>query len=355
MSSYLEFFTGRFMIRQTLFRLLSLGILFLMGCGEKSQRKIVVYSPHGKELLADFAQRFESAHPGVKVQWLDMGAQDALDRVRSERANPQADLWWGAPAPSFMQAAEENLLQSYRPSWAAATDSSFHDPQERWYATWITPEVIMFNTQNLTRDAAPQDWDEVITDQWRDQIVLREPLASGSMRAIFFAMIHRQYHSAGSTAAGFEWLRKLDRNTKSYAANPTLMYLALTRGEAKLTLWNHPDVLLQKHQYGYPFDYVVPRSGVPLVPEGIALVAGAKNLALAKIFYEYVTTPESYQYAAQKYWRIPARRDLDFSQFSPETDPRNFPALAMDWKLFADSSETWMKRWDAQVRNRGKE
>ena len=327
--------------------------LFLWGCSQESQ-KIVVYSPHGKELLADFAQRFEAANPGVKVQWLDMGAQDALDRVRSERANPQADLWWGAPAPSFMQAAEANLLQPYRPSWGAATDSSFRDPQDRWYATWVTPEVIMFNAQTLTRASAPQDWDEAITEQWRDQIVLREPLASGSMRAIFFAMIYRHEH-AGGPAAGFAWLKQLDRNTKSYAANPTLMYLALARGEAKFTLWNHPDVLLQKNQYGYPFDYVVPRSGTPLVPEGIALVAGAKNLEWAKKFYEYVTTPESYQYAAQKYWRIPARRDLDFSQFSPETDPRNFPALPINWKVFADSSETWMRYWDAHIRNRGKE
>ncbi len=330
-------------------------VIFLFGCNTPESQKIVVYSPHGKELLADFAQRFEAANPGVKVQWLDMGAQDALDRVRSEKANPQADIWWGAPAPAFMQAAEERLLQPYRPSWAAATDSSFRDPHDRWYATWITPEVIMFNTQTLTRANAPQDWDEVIAEEWRDQIVLREPLASGSMRAIFFAMIYRQYTASGATVAGFAWLKQLDRNTKSYAANPTLMYLALSRGEAKFTLWNHPDVLLQKNQYGYPFDYLVPRSGTPLVPEGIALVAGAKNMEAAKRFYEYVTTPESYQYAAQKYWRIPARRDLDFSQFTSETDPRNFPALPMNWKMFADSSEAWMKHWDAHVRNRGKD
>lgn len=342
------------MLRLSTVRFFPVSLVLLLGCGGQPQQKFVIYSPHGKELLADFAQRFEAAHPGVKVQWLDMGAQDALDRVRSERANPQADLWWGAPAPSFMQAAAENLLQAYRPSWAAATDSSFRDPHDRWYATWITPEVIMFNTQALAREDAPQDWDEVLAEKWRGQIVLREPLASGSMRAIFFAMIYRQYRASGSAAGGFAWLQQLDRNTKTYAANPTLMYLALVRGDAKFTLWNHPDVLLQRHQYGYPFDYVVPRSGVPLVPEGIALVAGARNLELAKQFYEFVTTPESYQYAAQKYWRIPSRRDLDFSQFSPETDPRNFPPLRMDWQLFADSSEAWMKHWDAHIRNRGK-
>ncbi|RIK57511.1 iron ABC transporter substrate-binding protein [candidate division KSB1 bacterium] len=326
----------------------------LLSCSDSNQQKLVVYSPHGKELLEDFAKRFESAYPDVRVEWLDMGAQDALDRVRSEKANPQGDIWWGAPAPSFMQAAREGLLQAYRPSWAGAVDSAYHDPQDLWYGTWVTPEIIMYNNRALTAEAAPQDWDEVLSEQWRDKIVLRDPLASGTMRAIFFAMIYRDYRLTGSTAAGFDWLRRLDANTKSYAANPTLLYLALSRGEAQFTLWNHPDVPLQSQTYGHPFSYVVPKSGVPLVPEGLAIIAGAPHLELAKTFYEFVTTPESFIYAAQKYWRIPARMDLDFSQFPPETNPQQFPALPLDWKLYADSSETWMKYWDANIRNRGK-
>ncbi len=334
--------------------LLSAFTLLLLSCSDANQQRLVVYSPHGKELLEDFAKRFETAHPGVKVEWLDMGAQDALDRVRSEKANPQGDIWWGAPAPSFMQAAREGLLQAYRPSWAAAVDSAYYDPQDYWYGTWITPEIIMYNNRALTAETAPQDWDEVLSEQWRDKIVLRDPLASGTMRAIFFAMIYRDYRLTGSTAAGFDWLRRLDANTKSYAANPTLLYLALSRGEAQFTLWNHPDVPLQSQTYGHPFSYVVPKSGVPLVPEGLAIIAGAPHLELAKTFYEFVTTPESFIHAAQKYWRIPARSDLDFSQFPPETNPQQFPALPLDWKLYADSSETWIKYWDANIRNRGK-
>ncbi len=340
-------------LRLSLFHLLLLSLL-AAGCGSQSEKSLVVYSPHGKELLEDFARRFEAAHPGVKVDWFDMGAQDVLDRVRSEKANPQGDIWWGAPAPTFMQAAREGLLQAYRPSWAAAVDSAFHDPHDFWYGTWITPEIIMFNRETLTRATAPQDWDEVLSEKWRDQIVLRDPLASGTMRAIFFAMIYRAYRETGSTAAGFDWLRRLDANTKSYAANPALLYLALARGGAAFTLWNHPDVPLQANTYGYPFDYVVPRSGVPLVPEGLAIIAGAKHPELARQFYEFITSPESFLHAARAYWRIPARKDLDFSQFPAETDPAQFPALPMDWQLFADSSEAWMQYWDANLRNRGK-
>src|SRR5512143_2538917 len=52
---------------------------------------LVVYSPHGNILLGLFERQFEAAHPDVDVRWLDMGSQEVLDRLRAEKANPQAD------------------------------------------------------------------------------------------------------------------------------------------------------------------------------------------------------------------------------------------------------------------------
>lgn len=330
-------------------------VLALLSCHKSSSpQRLVVYSPHGKELLTDMAKQFELVNPGVRVEWLDMGSQDVIDRVRSEKANPQSDVWWGGPSPLFIQAAREKLLQPYRPSWATAVDAIYRDANDMWYGTYLTPDVIMFNREKLSRQQAPLDWDDLIDAQWKDRIALRDPLASGTMRAIFFAMIYRQYQTTGSAAAGYAWLRRLDANTKTYTANPTLLYLALSRGEADLTLWNLPDVFLQREQYGYPFDYIVPVSGVPMVTEGIAIVAGSKQPKLAEKFYEFVTSPEASVFAAKKYYRIPTRTDLDFSLIPPEMDARQFKPLPLDWQLFADSSSAWMQYWDAHIRKQGK-
>jgi iron(III) transport system substrate-binding protein len=327
-------------------------------CGEQQQQQLIIYSPHGKELLEDFAGRFEQANPGVNVEWLDMGSQNVLDRLRSEKANPQADLWWGAPSPLFMQAAAEDLLEPYRPSWADQIEANYHDPQDRWYGTYLTPEVIMYNAEKLTAAEAPKDWDDLLAPQWQNRIAIREPMPSGTMRAIFFAMIYRFHAGRHSPAAGFDWLRRLDANTKSYPGDQTLFYIALARGEADLSLWNLPDVLLRREKDNYPFAYVVPESGTPMVPEGLALVrrrqAEDNRLALAQRFYEFITTPESFVHAAQQYYRIPTRRDLDFSQIRAEFNPAQYQDLPMDWQLFADSSATWMQYWDQNIRNKGR-
>ena len=92
------------------------GGLILQACGGPSGESLIIYSPHGRALLSYFVREFEAENPGVSVQYLDMGSQEILDRLRSERVNPQADVWWGAPSGMFVRAAEEGLLEPFEPS-----------------------------------------------------------------------------------------------------------------------------------------------------------------------------------------------------------------------------------------------
>src|SRR5437899_10711410 len=96
-------------------------LLFALACSgtrNRSQNKVLIYTPHGQDMLRDFVARYKQAHPEVDCQFLDMGSQEILERLRAERNRPQADLWWGASHTTFQTAAEENLLAPYRPSWA---------------------------------------------------------------------------------------------------------------------------------------------------------------------------------------------------------------------------------------------
>src|ERR1700730_6891173 len=89
-------------------------------CRSDKRTPIVVYSPHGRDLLGLVETTYEKAHPEVDVRWLDMGSQEVYDRVRSEKANPQADVWFGGPNTIFARAAREDLLAPFRPGWSAA-------------------------------------------------------------------------------------------------------------------------------------------------------------------------------------------------------------------------------------------
>lgn len=330
-------------------------VLCACACSHDHRTPLVVYSPHGKALLADFAQRFERLHPDIDVQPVDMGAQEIIDRVRAEAVNPQADVWFGGPGSSFERAAKEGLLEPYTPTWAAYVPAEARDSADRWLGTYLTPEVIGYNSVAVPDSAAPKDWDDVLDPKWKKKILIRDPVASGSMRAIFGAILARSVTTTGSTAAGWAWLKKLDANTKEYALNPTLLYQKLGRQEGVITLWDMPDIATLQERLHIPVKYTIPTSGTPILVEGIAIVKGTKHLAAAKAFYEFVTTPAMLLVAAREDKRIPVRTDMPEDSLPDwiRVARREIKPMSVDRALLADSLDDWMTYWDSHIRRHG--
>ena len=322
--------------------------------GNDGRTVLTVYSPHGKDMLAHFEGSFEAVNPTIDVQWVDMGSQEVLDRLRAESANPQADVWFGAPAEIFDRAASENLLDPYTPSWSAAVDTSARDARHRWYGTYLTPEVIAYNTEAIDSADAPKDWDDVLDPKWKGRVVIRDPVASGSMRAIFGAQILRSIRETGSPEAGFAWLRRLDANTREYVLNPTILYQKLGRQEGAITLYNMPDIAMLKERVGIPVGYIIPTSGTPLLVDGIAIVKGTKHPAEARSYYEFVTSQPAMLQATRQFVRIPARTDVPRDSLPRETAAALalIKPMPMDRTLLAKHLDEWMTYWDANIRNR---
>jgi iron(III) transport system substrate-binding protein len=172
------------------------------------------------------------------------------------------------------------------------------------------------------------------------------------MRAIFGAMIWRYQKETGSPEQGYEWLRKLDANVHEYTADGTLLMQKLARREGLISLWDMPDVRLYKEQKNFPVSYSIPLSGTPVVTDGIAIIKGAQHEEEARRFYEFVTTPESLSYAAQKYYRIPARTDLDRSKL-PAWMNEQFSRMPVDWTLLRKQGDEWLRYWDTNIKGRG--
>ena len=333
-----------------------LALLSALACSSDNRTVLIVYSPHGKELLEYLEKSFEKAHPEIDVQWVDMGSQEVLDRVRAEKDNPQGDVWFGAPAEAFDRATRENLLEPYIPTWSNSISVEGRENADHWYGTYLTPEVIAYNTEAVPAAQAPKDWDQVLDPKWKGKILIRDPIASGTMRAIFGAIIARAVAKTGSPEAGYEWLRKLDSNTREYVLNPTILYQKIGRQEGIITLWDMPDIATLKQRTGIPVDYVIPSSGTPVLVDGIAIIKGTRHPKEARLYYEFVTTPEALTAAAEQFLRIPARTDIAVStlpQWIQEAKAKIKP-MAVDRRVMAEHLDEWMKYWDANIRNRGR-
>src|SRR5579863_3193035 len=237
---------------------------FAFACGGDRRTPLLVYSPHGRDLLTLMQRSFEARHPDIAVHWLDMGSQDVYDRVRSETANPQADVWYGGPRSIFARGAQDGLLAPYRPPWADAIPEASRQPGNLFFGVYRTAPVLVFNSAALTAAEAPSDWDDLLDPRFRGHLLIRDPLASGTMRTVFGMILARSLAETGNTDRGFDWLRRLDGQTKEYLQNPALLIEKLDRREGLVTIWELTDMLWQKRR-GAPLEFRFPRSGTPLI------------------------------------------------------------------------------------------
>lgn len=311
---------------------------------------LVIYTARDQTVVDQVVGMFNEKYPEVQVDVLTMGAQQVLERIRGEKANPQSDFWWGGTQSAFMTGANEGLLESFKPSFDASILPEHKDSEGRWYGEMLLPEVIMYNSDMLSKEEAPQDWDDLLDPKWKDQIIIRGVLASGTMRTIYSAMIHEQ--GADNPEAGYEWLQKLDANTKEYAQDPTNLYLKLARQEGSISLWNLQDILLQKNQHNQPFDFVYPESGAPILVDAVGLVKEAKNLENAKLFYEFLFDPATRATLAEDLFQIPTRTDIDKADMPDWYKELEFKALDIDWEVMAEKEAEWMQHWDENIKGK---
>jgi iron(III) transport system substrate-binding protein len=340
-----------FVLKKAAPSLLSIAIV---ACTRDTRTPVVLYSPHGRDQLTLLEREFERRRPDIDVRWLDMGSQEVLDRLRFERVNPQADVWFGGPTTIFDRGVHDSLLAPYRPAWAAAVGPNGVGPDDLYYPVYRTPAIIAYNNRLVRPEDAPGDWDAVLDPRWHRKVLIRDPMASGTMRAIWGLILLRSIRQTGDTAAGMAWLRRLDGQTKAYALNPAILDAKLARGEGLVTLWDLPDILISRGK-GMPFGYVFPHSGTVVIDDAIGLVRGARHPEAARAFIDFVGSVDGQLIAARGVYRLPARADLPADRVPAwvagvEAEMKVTP---IDWDLLAKQGPAWMSYWDSHVRGTG--
>jgi iron(III) transport system substrate-binding protein len=336
------------------FALVAAAVVGAAACRKDDRATLTIYSPHGRDLLTLVETTFESANPSVDVRWLDMGSQEVYDRIRSEKANPQADVWFGGPNTIFARGVRDGLLEAYRPSWAGSIPEESRGAGDLYFGVYRTPAAILYNREAVAPADAPREWDDMLDPRFAKKVLIRDPMASGTMRAIWGWILAKSVAETGSPDRGFEWLRRLDAQTKEYVVQSTLLCEKIVRREGLVTMWDLPDILLEAEKTD-ALAWVFPESGTPVIDDAVALVKGAKHPEAAKQLIEWLGTPEAQRLAAERTFRLPARTDLPpetLPGWARETEAKLRPAK-IDWDLVEREGPGWMARWDREIRGRG--
>lgn len=315
-------------------------------------QSLTIYTGRDKDEVARVISEFEEANPQYagKVTSVIAGAQDNLDRLRAEKANPQAGFLWGGTMQQLDQAANEDLITKVDLVHGDKIAENRKGADGAWVSEMLLPEVIIYNKNLVTEADAPKDWADLVKPEWKDKIVIRDVMPSGTMRTIYSAMVYQAFAKDGKPDAGYEYLKQLDANTVSYAANPDDMYTQLDQGVGVITLWNLQDALIQPLKNNRPWAYVMPSSGAPVLLDGVAVVSNPNQEQAATDFANFLMEPKMQAKLAADFYQLPAMEIEDADK--PEW-MKDFHLVEMDidWKVFGEHQDEWMKTWAETIKS----
>ncbi|GAB4396264.1 MAG: hypothetical protein OHK0048_00340 [Rhodoferax sp.] len=189
---------------------------------------------------------------GIKVQQSHQATGEAAAQRRAEAANPKTDLWWRGTGDPFLQAAEQGLLQAYRPSHLADGHSGSVRPyamtQDQVGGFYTSAVGFGWNTEllKMKKLPAPKCWADLIKPEYKGEIEMPHPASSGTAYTILAPLVQR----LGEDAA-FDDLKKLHKNISNYTRSGQAQAPNVAKGDVGLGVSFMSGFDAWRHQ-GYP-------------------------------------------------------------------------------------------------------
>jgi len=296
---------------------------------------------------------FEKAS-GIKVAVVQKATGEMLAQVKAERANPKGDIWWAGPADSYLQAAEDGLLEPYRSpnvsqlyDWAQRISDISKSHVAGVYGGII---ALGYNTEigEKRKLPVPKCWKDLLDPALKGEVMLGNPNSSGTA----YLMLATLVQVMGEDAA-FRYMVDLNRNVTSYARSGIGPMTAVTRGEVYLGSTVLHGVINEIVR-GFPVLPVLPCEGVGYEVGSMAIIKGARNLDAAKKFYDWALTADAQKIGLEvKEFAIPTNRGVPLPPQVPKLT--DIKVIDYDFAKYgaSDTRKRLLERWEKEV-NSGK-
>ncbi len=262
--------------------------LFAQADSEKPET-LTVYVGLLEEHGAAVCQAFEKA-TGIKTQYVRMSGGEIFARIKAEKENPQASVWYGGGSLTFIEADNEGLLEHYVSPNAAVIPANFKDPNGAWTGIYSGYLGFYADGEWLKEKgiAMPQTWDDLLKPEFKGEIVMAHPGSSSTAYNMLTTILQLK-----GEAKGWEYLTKLNENIRQYTKSGSAGGRMVQLHETGLTIGYLHDAVSFKRE-GY--DHIViaaPADGTGYEIGAVGIIKGASELNAAKKFIDFVLTVEA--------------------------------------------------------------
>lgn len=259
--------------------------------GEEGQeeQKLVVYAGLMEDHALLAVQEFEK-ETGIETEMVRMSGGEIYSRIKAEKDNPSASVWYGGGALTFMAADNEGLLEHYVSPAAENIPGNFKDEDGAWtgiYSGYLGIEAnkVWLEENNVEM---PTTFDDLLKPEFKGNIVIAHP-ASSSTAYNFLATILQ----LKGEEEGFEYLQKFNEQVRQYTKSGSAPGRMAGMGEAPIAIGFIHDAIKYQEEGYTDLIFTAPEEGTGYEIGAAAIINDAPNQEAAKKFIDWALSKEA--------------------------------------------------------------
>lgn len=286
--------------------LLALAMAFaLVACGEQPTADepknddgvsgtLVIYTTMGDAEYELFVGSFQEKYPDVTIECVNGGAGELKTRIAEEAGNPQGDVMLGGLV--YADALSKgDLFETYVSENDANMPASSKNTTGK--VSWITTQVVnlIINKDKLAEVGVEvTGYEDLLQPELKGQIIAADPTSTSSGWNNLAAMLTVMGGGDASSDAAWEYVEKLIANLDGkISSSSSKVYKSVYDGEYPVGItYEGPCVTYKDDGVGDGIDIVYMKEGTTSTPFGAAIIKDAKNMDLAKVFIDWITSDE---------------------------------------------------------------
>lgn len=255
----------------------------------KDEGRLLIYAGLMEDHAIAATKAFEK-ETGIKTEFVRMSSGETLARVRAEKDNMTASVWYGGPIDAFVAANEEGLIEPYKSPIAEQIPNKFKDPNGVWTGIYVGYLGFVGNKELLEEIGAkmPGSWEELLKPEYKGELVTAHPGSSGTAYTMLATIIQLK-----GEKEGMKYMQNLNKQIRQYTKSGTAPGRMVGMGETAIGVTFLHDAIKYRKE-GYK-DIIIsaPKEGTGFEIGGVAVLKNGPNQEAAKKFVDWALSKEA--------------------------------------------------------------
>ena len=316
-------------------------VVFMTGCAK--QNALTIYTSVDQDYAAPILQTFIDANPEMEINVLydneKTKTTGVFERIRLEKRNPQADVFWNSEIVRTIQLKQEELLAPYPSPSAAEIPAQYKDGEGYWTGFSARARVMLINRNLVPKSETPSAMPALASVKYQGKKAIAVPAfgtTATHMAALYTQLGEKGLFQLLGMARALGKIKILTSNSevRDAVANGKIAYGLTDTDDAFAAIdEGKPVEMVYLDQEG---------QGTLLIPNTVALIKNCRNPENGKAFIDYILSPEvERKLAGTRARQIPVRSSVKLPDGVPAIG--SIKAMQVDYETVAKNMEPCME------------